>query len=122
MALKAVLEECSCSVQVASSGSEALEVIRNHRFDVVLLDYNMPCMDGVTLHGHIKRIQPNLEAILMTGSVASEPVDRAIAVGIGQLLRKPVKLRDLLESIQRAAKQTSVNAMHSHGSDLETSE
>ena len=64
------LEKKGYQVSPCTNGPDALELIRKRAFDIVLLDENMPGMDGLTVLSEIKQIFPNLAVIMITKSEA----------------------------------------------------
>lgn len=100
-ALKLVLEHAGHRVMTADNGCCALLAVQRERPDIVITDWNMPCMDGVELCFQMKR-QPALASIpVMMVSAASPP-------GIGAapwiaFYRKPVSMRCLLERVGELA-------------------
>ena len=64
------LEEKGYQVNPCTNGPDALELIKKQAFDVVLLDENMPGMDGLSVLSEIKQILPNLAVIMITKSEA----------------------------------------------------
>lgn len=89
--------EASCDVVVAASAGAALETAAVQRFDVALLDIRMPGMDGFDLMGELKIADPELDVILMTGSVTDtdQRMSRAIREKAFFFLMKPFP-RDVL--------------------------
>ncbi len=89
--------ESSCDVVAASGAREALEHSAEQRFDVALLDIRMPVMDGFDLMGELKVADPELDVILMTGSVTDtdQRLSRAIREKAFFFLQKPFP-RDVL--------------------------
>jgi PAS domain S-box-containing protein len=71
------------------------------RFDLVLTDEAMPDLVGTELAHEIRRIQPTLPIILMSGHGGAQLAQRAAAVGAKEVLRKPLRGRDLAESLAR---------------------
>src|SRR5882724_8140737 len=71
------------------------------RFDLVLTDEAMPDLVGTELAHEIRRIQPTLPIILMSGHGGAQLAQRAAAVGAKEVLRKPLQGRDLAESLAR---------------------
>jgi len=64
-----LLEEVGCSVQSAPNGEEGLKLFNTARFDVVVTDYRMPRMNGVELIQKIRKVNPNVRVILLSGFV-----------------------------------------------------
>jgi PAS domain S-box-containing protein len=71
------------------------------RFDLILTDEAMPDLVGTELAHEIRRIQPTLPIILMSGYGGAQLAQRAAAVGAKEVLRKPLRGRDLAESLAR---------------------
>ena len=70
-ARKTVLEELGHRITTASSGSDALEQFAPHKFDMVVTDYKMPRMDGMELISRLRKLQPGLPIVLVSGFVDS---------------------------------------------------
>ena len=91
-------------VQTAKNGAEALRLMKSHRFDVVLSDWNMPVMSGIELLEAI-RADKQLFAtpfILVTAEAERGGVEHAIACGVTSLLLKPYAPRQLMARLERA--------------------
>jgi CheY-like chemotaxis protein len=84
-------------VTQANDGAEAIELIVNSQFDLVLSDVRMPRLDGVALVEHVRSRRPTLPIILMTG-VASDLPPKLYNV---PCLSKPLSLADLRSNIER---------------------
>ena len=101
------LEWCHYEVIVASTGTETLEKIKEHRPDLVLLDTNMPGMSGHEVLEHMRR-EPDLEhtpVIMVTALCEPEDVARASYLGVIDYVAKPFDFSDLVEKIAQALKQ-----------------
>jgi CheY-like chemotaxis protein len=99
-----ILEFKGFEVFVAYSGAEALEILRNHPFDILLTDVIMPDMNGVELFWESKKSYPNLTTFLMTAYAAEDIIQQSMAKGIQATLTKPVDIDSLLSlfsTIQR---------------------
>jgi CheY-like chemotaxis protein len=85
------------------SSSAALQAFRAEpqRFDLILTDEAMPDLVGTELAHEVRRIQPTLPIILMSGHGGAQLTRRAAAVGAKEVLRKPLQGRDLAESLAR---------------------
>lgn len=89
----------------ASSGTEALRLIRESSFDVVVLDVRMPDMDGIEVLRAIKSIAPLSEVVMLTGHACLEVAREGMSLGAFDYLMKPVNIDELLYKLQDACKQ-----------------
>jgi PAS domain S-box-containing protein len=85
------------------SSSEALQAFRAEprRFELVLTDEAMPDLVGTELAGKIRKLQPAIPIILMSGHGGPQLEKRAAAIGVNDVLHKPLRSRDLAESLAR---------------------
>jgi len=90
------------SVVVETDPFKALEQVRENpsQFDVLVTDYSMPKMMGLALAQAVLELRPDLPVLMMTGFIEDELAERAAAIGVRRLLRKPVPLLELAEAIQ----------------------
>lgn len=100
--LKEILELEGYEVVNASSGDEALAVVREDGFDLILLDLKMPGMDGIDVLKSLNRITPETKVILLTGHGSMESAIEALRYGAYDYLLKPASSRELLSSVGRA--------------------
>lgn len=88
--------ETEYEVITFTKGTEALEYIRSHHIDLVISDYLMPDMDGITFLGKVKEIDPHATRIILTGYADKENAIKAINdVGLFQYIEKPWDNDDL---------------------------
>mgnify|MGYP000070582067 FL=1 len=101
--LRGLLEVAGCSVETADSGMEAVERVRRGGFDVVLMDIQMPVMDGVSATQEIKRTPgcERLPVIAITANVLEQDHQRYRASGIDDVLCKPVEPSMLYATVAR---------------------
>ena len=95
------LEDEGFKVTSASSGAQALEIIAQQEFDLILSDIRMEHMDGIECLGRIKRLRPESKSILITGYAGADSPARAVLAGANDYLYKPVDLDDLMVSVER---------------------
>jgi diguanylate cyclase (GGDEF)-like protein len=88
-------------VQVAESADAALAALRARRFDLLITDIILPGGDGLELLGEAKRLDPNLEAIVITALDRVDPAVRAMKSGASDYLVKPVTPEALQVAAQR---------------------
>ena len=97
--IKALLKRTKAEVVLAQSGKEALELLQQNQFDLVLLDHFMPEMDGVETLGNIRKLGPayeNLPVIVLTANVVPGARDFYLGMGFDDFLEKPINV-ELLE-------------------------
>jgi len=95
------LEELGCHVDTAENGQAALSLWRPGAWDVVLTDINMPVMDGYQLAQAIRSRGETLPVLAVTATALSSERERCRAVGIDNLLLKPLDLDRLSEALER---------------------
>jgi nitrogen-specific signal transduction histidine kinase/CheY-like chemotaxis protein len=93
------------------SSTAALAAFRSkpNRFDAVLTDEVMPELTGSELAQAIRKLRAAIPIILMTGYSGGDLTGHAAELGIGQVLRKPLRRRDLAESLARAVNIRALN-------------
>jgi CheY-like chemotaxis protein/HPt (histidine-containing phosphotransfer) domain-containing protein len=104
--LQSLLERLGCSADVAASGYEVLEALRRQPYDVVLMDVQMPEMDGIEATRAIRGtfpadMQPAIVAV--TAAAFREDRDRCLEAGMDLCLTKPIDLETLRSILERLA-------------------
>ncbi|PSR19868.1 hybrid sensor histidine kinase/response regulator [filamentous cyanobacterium CCP3] len=101
-AVRTVLELHNYRVMVAHGGQAAIALLSEHSDTIhtVLMDLMMPTMDGLTAVPLLKRINPNLRVIAMSGLSSTEAVARAEQQGFESFLPKPFSRQDLLQQLR----------------------
>jgi signal transduction histidine kinase/CheY-like chemotaxis protein len=86
-----------------NSSVQALQAFREapHRFDAVLTDETMPDLTGTELAREIRRLRPDIAIVLMSGYSGVQLIERARAVEVREVLRKPLQSKDLAECLGR---------------------
>ncbi|HTQ65052.1 MAG TPA: ATP-binding protein [Puia sp.] len=93
------LTKWGIDVKEAYNGREAVELFSKDRFDLVLIDLEMPEMDGITALGEIKKINPSIPAIAFTAAVYENMRADLIQKGFKEFVPKPFKPEDLHHKI-----------------------
>ncbi len=97
---RALLESFGYAVHTATSGAEAMEIAGHTPLDVVVLDYRMPDMDGLTLAQKIKSRLPRLPLIVLSGYTSELPGElRSLAAVCLRKGSHPTALRQALERV-----------------------
>jgi two-component system, sensor histidine kinase and response regulator len=101
LTLQAVLQMDGYNVEARSSGTEAIELIRRHVFDLVLTDLRLDDMDGITILSEIKRHSPETVSIMLTGYASLETAVKALREGAYDYLVKPCDVEELKATVAR---------------------
>jgi len=96
-------------VQTADSGESALEQVRNDPPEVVVLDQQMPGMHGSDTFVEIKKINPLIEVIMLTGNTSVDNAIELMQLGTFDYLMKPINIDDLLYKIEDAYTRKKLN-------------
>lgn len=100
------LKKAGLFVDVANQGLEALSILEHKVFDVVLMDLEMPVMDGLTAMREIRKrqrqnkITEHLPIIAVTANVRKEQIDTAVAAGADAVMQKPFKAVELVHMMK----------------------
>jgi DNA-binding NtrC family response regulator len=106
--VRQALEYHNFSVQVADNGKEALSAIYRDKFDLVVMDVNMPEMDGMTALVEMKKHDPSLIVLIMTAYSNVTDAVKAVKEGAYNYLEKPITSENLVALIKRALKARSL--------------
>jgi len=96
------LENRGLSVDVSSSGPDAIGKVRDKTYDALVLDLAMPGMDGIETLKRLLADNPDLQVILLTGRATVRKGVEAMASGAMEVLEKPADINTLLEKIGEA--------------------
>jgi len=90
------------SVLEAQDGAQAVELMNQHHFDLLLTDIVMPVMDGISLALKVRDTRPNVPIILMTGYANESQRAHNLSVLIEELLSKPFNKDQLMKAVNDA--------------------
>jgi two-component system response regulator HydG len=103
-----ILEREGYNVLTAEDGQAAMEILREHRVNVILSDVCMPRMDGNKLLKAAKSILPDVEVILMTGHGKTEMGLEALRAGAFDFIHKPFTKLALNKTIKQALEKQAM--------------
>jgi len=111
-----ILRQMGYRADVASNGVEALETLRREPYDVVLMDVQMPEMDGLEATGRIRQewtAETRPVIIAMTANAMEGDRDRCLKAGMDLYLSKPIRINELQQSLMRAHRAKQGEAIES---------
>ena len=100
-------------VAIASNGRQAVEMAEEQRPDIVILDINMPEMDGLTAYRHIIQAHPGTGCIIISAENDPAVVNAATAIGIQEYLIKPFIIDEIETAIKRVDARMQANRQKS---------
>jgi len=100
---RSFLERLGCDVTVAGNGLEAVEVFAGARFDLVLLDLQMPIMDGYAATARLRALERGTRTpiVALTASAMAGQLERCLEAGMDDLITKPLDVERLQTVLQR---------------------
>lgn len=93
----------SFSVETADRAAEALKKIRDQHYHVVVLDIRMPEMDGIRALEELRKIDPHVSVIILTGYGMLSTAQQAMVAGANQYMRKPPDVGELIDAVRQQA-------------------
>lgn len=111
-AARRVLEKAGHAVRTASDGSEVLPLLREHDFDVILMDVQLPVMDGLQATMGIRAEtslgdKSRIPIVAMTAYAMSGDREKFLAAGMDDYIAKPVSARELMDVLRRTGNRFS---------------
>lgn len=102
--LQMILHLKGYEVEIATTGYEAIEKVKQTQFDLSLLDIRLPDINGVDVFLKIKEIAPQIRVIMMTGFAVEELIEQAINNGAYACIHKPFDIDKIFELIEKTLK------------------
>jgi len=96
---KAVMKDVSCKITGATSGLNALYMLRRIKPDLFVLDIDMPGMDGIELAQELRKMGQNAPIIFITGNATKEYVLRCLQAGASDFIIKPINPQNVVSRI-----------------------
>ena len=99
-----ILAEADYEVDTASSGGDALKLIRMGKYEVALLDFSMPGMNGLELFARLRTLSAATGVIFVTAFATSTEFAAALEAGAREVIGKPLDIPKLMQLVGEAAK------------------
>src|SRR5882724_6939815 len=96
------------SVDTADRAKNALEKISSRAYAAVVLDIRMPEMDGIRALEEIRKIDPHVSVIMLTGYGTLLTAQQAMVAGANQYLRKPPDIPELIDAVRKQSQATKL--------------
>ena len=90
-----------CHILAVETAEEGLELLKQEDWDIILTDYKLPGIDGLTFSKKIQEIRPDAIKILITAYKSKEVVPEARSAGIQDLIDKPFTIKTIEDSLSR---------------------
>jgi DNA-binding NtrC family response regulator len=103
-AMKKDFEQEGYEVMIASSGEEAVEIIKAQHFDMIVTDLSMPGIGGIEVLAEAKKLNPDIGSIILTGYGDMTSAIEALRLGADDYLLKPCDTEELLLRTSRCLK------------------
>ena len=113
------LKEIGENVVAAHSGSECLKTLEKTEIDVIILDVKMPGMDGIETLQEIKKRNPLVEVIMLTGHGTIEAAVEGMKLGAYDFLLKPEEFDELTDKLNRARQRKHDQMERIHKAEAE---
>jgi two-component system sensor histidine kinase/response regulator len=110
-----LLEGAGFTVDTAGDGLQAIAMIGENNYDLVLMDMQMPVMDGITATREIRKDMKNLPILAMTANVMASDIERCLEAGMEDHIGKPIDPDELFTKLLKWIKPVRVNAVDEGG-------
>ena len=90
-----------CHMLAVETAEEGMELLTQQNYDIILIDYKLPGIDGLTFSKKIQEIRPDAIKILITAYKSKEVVSEARSAGIQDLIDKPFTIKTIEDSMSR---------------------
>ncbi len=103
--LTGLLTDAGYEISSAADGQEAISILKKEKFDLTLLDIQMPSVNGIQVLKFIKQNAPKTKSIMLTGYADLKHAMEAKEFGARDFIGKPYKLEDILNTVARVLKE-----------------
>lgn len=113
---KAMLSRLGLNTVIAHDGKQAVDLIRNHHYDIILMDCQMPVMDGFEATAQIRQQLNKIPIIALTANATEDDRTQCLNAGMDDFLSKPYTLDQLQQKILQWLPQEKGNPMNTEKS------
>jgi len=101
-----ILHKIGCNVDIVSNGREAIEALKKNHYDIILMDVQMPEMDGIRATQIIRssnsdEFDPNIPIIALTAHAFDEDRERCLKSGMSKYIAKPFGKKDIIKALEQ---------------------
>jgi len=104
-----LLENSSIELDIAKNGKEAIEKFKKNRYTLILMDIQMPVMDGYETTKIIRQIDKNIPIIAITANAMKEDIKKSAKFGMNSHINKPIEVEELYETILKYTPQEYID-------------
>ncbi len=90
-----------CHLLALETAEEGIEALKGQNYDIIMVDYRLPGMDGLEFLKRIQKTQSHAMKVLITAYKSKEVVSKAMKIGIDDFIEKPFTTRNIEESLSR---------------------
>ncbi|HCC47278.1 MAG TPA: hypothetical protein DEQ38_04065 [Elusimicrobia bacterium] len=107
--ISASLQLYNYAVSIAYDGEQGVKRVGEEKFDLVIMDIQMPGMDGITALGEMKKLDPEVEVIIATGHGTMGTAIQSMRKGAFDYIHKPFEIKELFKVVERALEKRKFN-------------
>ena len=97
--LRLFFQNEGCALMVFETAEEGLDALKEHGFDIIIVDYKLPGMNGLEFVKTTKTIARDAKTVLITAYWNEDILHRSIEVGIDDFIKKPFTSQNIVESL-----------------------
>jgi two-component system response regulator AtoC len=99
--MRLFFENEGCQLETLETAEEAMEAIRRREYDIVITDYRLPGMDGLSLLRELQGSRPHTMRVLLTAYMDEDVLADAFRIGVHEFIEKPFSSADVEEALAR---------------------
>ncbi len=100
--IQTILDPTKATIYIAANGQEAISLNQQHQAHLILMDIQMPVMNGIDAFKHIQKETPTTPIIALTANVMKSDVDNYLKLGFQSYIAKPIDIQLLYQSLTTA--------------------